>query len=267
LAKIFFMRYLSILITLFYLIGLQVAFAGSEGNDPDSTKTRDSLVIKYRLASDLNITAGNLNSINSINNGQIDLEQRVVGIRAMAGYRYGILEGDKNAEEFTSALAFNLFPKNRVYGFVNGGVESSFLRAFDFRGFTGAGASFRVLRSENQKFEPFVNLLYEYTDFNSPILVQGDSTEIVQMVRAVLGWTGTHKLFKQKLIITHNSRFQQSLQDPDNFRFEGGVHFLMPVFKILSFRTGMNYTYENVVITGRQKTDFIWTFGVLLTNI
>jgi hypothetical protein len=267
LSKIFIMRNLIALLSLIFAFPISNLSASNAYNDPDSTRTRDTLIVKYRLASDLNITAGNLNSINSINNGQLDLEQRILGIRAMAGYRYGILEGDKNAEEFTSAIALNLFPKNRVYGFVNGGVESSFLRAFDFRGFAGAGASFRVLRSEDQKFEPFVNFLYEYTDFNAPILVQGDSTEILQVFRAVLGWTGTHKLFKQKLIITHNSRFQQSLQDLDNFRFEGGINFLMPVFKILSFRTGLSYTYENVVITGRQKTDFIWTFGVLLSNI
>jgi hypothetical protein len=234
---------------------------------PDSAVVDDPLIIKYRLSSDISITAGNLNSINTVNTGQVDIEKRVFGFKGVAGFRYGILEGEKNAEEFNSAMSTSLFPKRAVYGFVNGGVEKSFLRRFDFRGFGGAGISFRALNSDNQKFEPYLNMLYEYTDFNQKILVGGDSSEILQVFRAVIGWTGTHKFGKDKFVVTHSGRFQQSLQDLNNFRFEGGVNFLMPVFKILSIRTGMNYTYENIVITGRMKSDFLWTFGILLTNI
>ncbi len=237
------------------------------GQDSTQTKTKDTLKVKYLVSSDLSVTAGNLNSFTTVNKGQLDLEKRVWGLNTTALFRYGTLEDEINSREFNVTAAASLFPKNRVYGFINGGYEFSFLRGFNNRAFGGAGISFRVFRQENNKLETFFNALYEFTEFNAPIAVDGDTSNTLSTARGVLGWTGTHKVFAQKLIITHAGKFQQSLQNLDNYRFEGNVNLTLPIFSVLSVKTGVQYTYENIVLDGRQNSDFIWTFGIVLTNI
>lgn len=237
------------------------------GQDTSQTKAKDTLKVKYLLSSDLSVTAGNLKSFTTVNKGQLDLEKRVWGLNTTALFRYGTLEDEINSREFNVSAAASLFPKNRVYGFINGGYEFSFLRGFDNRAFGGAGISFRVFRQENNKLETFFNALYEFTEFNAPIVVDGDTSNTLSTARGVLGWTGTHKVFSKKLIITHAGKFQQSLQNLDNYRFEGNVNLTLPIFSVLSVKTGVQYTYENIVLDDRQNSDFIWTFGVVLTNI
>lgn len=237
------------------------------GQDSTQTKAKDTLKVKYLVSSDVSVTAGNLNSFTTVNKGQLDLEKRVWGINSTALFRYGTLDDKINSREFNVTTAASLFPKNRVYGFINGGYEFSFLRGFNNRAFGGAGISFRVFRKTNNKLETFFNTLYEFTEFNEPIVVDGDSSMTLSTARGVLGWTGTHKVFSQKLIITHAGKFQQSLQNLDNYRFEGNVNLTLPIFSVLSVKTGVQYTYENIVLDGRQNSDFIWTFGIVLTNI
>lgn len=228
---------------------------------------KDTLRIKYNISSDLNITSGNLNSFVTQNRGTLDLEKRVFGVKTMVMYRYGTLNGVENANEFNSLVTVSLFPRNKFYGFVNGGVESSFLRGFNLRSFGGAGVTWRAINTDKHKLEPFTNLMYEFTRFKTPIVVDGDTTNNLQTLRAVVGWTGTHKLVSGKFIITHGARYQQSLMDLRNFRLESNFSIAIPIIKILSVKTGATYTYENVVVPGRQNADFVWTFGIALSNI
>ncbi len=230
---------------------------------------KDPLVVRYLISSDISLTAGNLFSFTTVNKGQLELEKRVIGAKFVVNYRYGFLDSTKNVinnELLTSAL-ISLFPKKRVYGFINGGYEFSLLRGIKNRAFGGLGANFRVVDMENQKFEPYVNVLYEYNKYLTPIVFGDDTTDVVQTARGVVGWTGLHKVAKGRLIITHDARYSQSLQVANNFSVAGNVALTVPIFKILSAKTAFGATYENVVPTGRKKADFIWTFGIVLSNI
>lgn len=229
--------------------------------------TIDPLITRYLLSTDLSVTTGNINSFNTINKGQIELEKRVIGWKLLALYRYGKIDSTINANEFNISTFINFFPQNRVYGFVNGGFEFSFLRGVTYRAYGGVGAGFRVVKNELNEFEPYINVVYEYTKFQSPVVVGGDSSDVRQMARGVIGWNGIHKVFNKKLVITHNAKYQQSLQQANDVRFEANLNLALPVFKILSVKTGFGYTYENIVIAGRLRNDFLFTFGILLTNI
>ncbi len=253
------MRFTCILF--FFLLSFPTAVFAND----DASK--DTLRIKYNLSSDWNISSGNLNSFVTQNRGTLDLEKRVFGVKTMVMYRYGTLNGVENANEFNSLVTLSLFPRNKFYGFVNGGVESSFLRGFNLRSFGGAGVTWRALNSDKHKLEPFTNLMYEFTRFKTPIIVNEDTTNNLNTLRAVVGWTGTHKMISGKFIITHGARFQQSTIDINNFRVESNVSIAIPIIKILSVKTGATYTYENVVLPGRQNSDFVWTFGIALSNI
>jgi hypothetical protein len=258
--KIYTMKsYLSVFVICFPI------FIYSQNNA--SEQKVDSLRIKYQVSSDFTFTLGNLRSFTTINKGQLDIEKRVIGSKISAEYRYGIIDTTVNSNELIASLQLSFFPKHRVYGFINGGLESSFLRGIAYRGYGGLGVGVRVIKTEQHTFEPFLNVLYEYNRYRDPIQVAPDTNYVLQTVRAVVGWTGLHKVINNKMVITHNFKYQQSLQNAQNFRFEGSVSFRYPIIKILSVKAGFTGTFENVVPTGRRQEDFIWTIGLVLTNL
>lgn len=234
----------------------------------DTVQTKkDPLVIKYLVSSDFTFTLGNLNSFTTINKGQLDLEKRIIGTKILAQYRYGIIDSTVNSNELNSSIMISLFPKNRVYGFVNGGFETSFLRGIAYRGYGGLGAGFRVIKTDQHQFEPFINFIYEYNKYREPIQVTPDTSFVLQTFRGVIGWTGLHKVIKNKMAIAHNFKYQQSLTKAENFRFEGNIAITYPIIKILAVKAGFTGTYENVVPDDRKKADFIWTLGIALSNL
>lgn len=228
---------------------------------------KDPLIIKYLVSSDFTFTLGNLNSFTTINKGQLDLEKRVIGTKILAQYRYGIIDSTVNSNELNTSIMISLFPKNRVYGFVNGGFETSFLRGVKYRGYGGLGVGFRVIKTDSHQFEPFINFIYEYNKFAEPIQTTPDTSFILQTFRGIVGWTGLHKVINNKMAIAHNFKYQQSLTQADNFRFEGSISITYPIIKILSVKAGFIGTYENVVPETRKKADFIWTLGIALSNL
>jgi len=251
-------------ITLF----ISFLFFGTElcANITDSTAAKDTLRIKYLLSGDFSVSAGNLSSINTVNQGKLNLEKRVFALKNAVQYRYGIIDTITNANEFSATTSLSLFPQKRVSGFVNGGFESSLLRAFQARALSGAGVSFRAFNNEKNKLEPFVNLSYEYTLFNDSIVVENIKRLDLQTIGMVAGWTGNHKFFKNNVAVVHAAKFQQSLINTANYRFDSNLSITVPIFSVFSFRTGAQITYENIVISTRRNLDFLWTFGVSLSN-
>lgn len=254
-------------IILFLSLSLSTFAQTDSSATPEPPK--DPLIVRYLISSDLSLTAGNLFSFTTVNKAQLELEKKVVGAKFFVSYRYGFLDSAENvtSNELVATALISLFPKKRVYAFMNGGYERSFLRGINYRAYGGLGANFRVVDTDNHKFEPYINVLYEYNKYASPIVFGDDTTDVVQTARGVVGWTGLHKVAKGKLIITHDAKYSQSLQVANNFRVEGNVALTVPIIKILNVKTAFGATYENVVPVGRKKADFIWTFGIVLTNI
>ena len=68
------------------------------------------------------------------------------------------------------------------------------------------------------------------------------------------------------MLITHESYFQPSVSQGDNFRwrFEAGLNF--PSWKFLEFKISYLHTYESIVIEGQKREDGFLTFGFTVKN-
>lgn len=241
---------------------------GASALQAQATKPKDTtLTIKYLISSDWTFTFGNLNSFITVNQGQLNIEQRVIGTKLLARYRYGVLDSVVNNNEFYTNLDVLLFPKNRVYGFANGGFEFSFLRGINARAWGGLGAGFKVLNNDMHKFEPTVAFNFEHNSFANPVLYRGDSTFTVNTAIANIGWTGSHKFFKDKLRIVHNFLWTQDMLYATNYKFTGGLTISVPVIKNLTVKTSVLGSYNNVVPADKKPGDLIWTIGVAWGNI
>lgn len=250
-----------ILFTAFLIIGNAVSFA-------QTTKPKDStLTFKYLISSDWTFTFGNLNSFITVNQAQFNVEQRVIGAKVMARYRYGAIEGVQNYNEFYSNAELLVFPKNRVYAFANGGAEFSFLRGVNLRAWGGLGAGFKVLAMENHKFEPTISFNYEYNNYATPILYRGDSIDVVHTAIANIGWTGSHKFIKGKMSLVHNFKYSQDMLFAENLKFDGGFTLGYQVYKNLMVKTAIVGSYQNVVPATKKQADLIWTIGLAWGNL
>jgi hypothetical protein len=250
------------------LLILVSVFMGSAAIYGQTDKPKDTtLTFKYLISSDWTFTVGNLNSFITVNQAQFAVEQRVIGAKLLARYRYGELEKVTNNNEFYTNAELMFFPKNRVYGFVNGGAEFSFLRGINLRAWGGLGAGFKVLDSDDHKFEPAVSFNYEYNNYSAPVLYRGDSTTIVNTVNANIGWTGSHKFFKGKLVLVHNFNWTQDMLYAANYKFNGGFTLAVPIIKNLMVKTSLLGTYQNVVPVDKRQGDLIWTIGLAWGNI
>lgn len=249
------------------LVLLFVLFAGAMSLFSQTTKERDtSLHIKYLISSDWTITFGNLNSFISVNQAQLNVQQKSIGTNIVARYRYGAIEGVPNYSEFYANAELMLFPQNRVYAFANGGAEFSLLRGLNLRAWGGLGAGFKVLNSEAHVFEPVVSVNYEYNNYATPILYSGDSVSIVHTGIANIGWTGSHKFFKGKLTLLHNFKWSQDLLFANNYKFDGGFTLAVPIIKKFMVKTAIVGSYQNVVPADKRQGDLIWTIGLAYGN-
>jgi hypothetical protein len=250
------------------LVAFALLFSAFGALYAQTTKTKDTtLTFKYLISSDWTFTFGNLNSFITVNQAQFAIEQRVIGAKLAARYRYGALEGVMNYNEFYTNAELMFFPKKRVYGFLNGGAEFSFLRGVNLRAWGGLGAGFKVLNSSDHIFEPTVSVNYEYNNYSTPIVYRGDSTTIVQTAIANVGWTGSHKFFKGKMNLVHNFKYTQDLLFATNFKFDGGFTLSVPVIKHFMVKTAIVGSYQNVVPEGKRQADLIWTIGVAFGNM
>ncbi len=248
----------------FFMLGCGVSVV-SQTTKP---KVKDTtLTVKYLISSDWTFNFGNLNSFITVNQGQLAVEQRVIGTQLLVRYRYGALEGVVNNNEFYTNVDVSLFPKNKVYVFANGGVEFSFLRGVNLRAWAGLGAGFKVLNTDDHVFEPAVSFNYEHNNYTTPVFYQGDSTDVVNTPIVNLGWTGSHKFFKGKLLIVHNYKWTQDLLFATNYKFTGGVTLAMPIIKNLMVKTAVLGSYQNVVPADKKQGDLIWTIGLAWGNI
>ena len=250
------------LILIFLFLGSICTYSQIINSKPKDT----TVTVKYLLSSDWTFTFGNYNSFITVNQGQLAVEQRIIGAKILSKYRYGAVEGVTNYNEFYVNADLLFFPKNTVYGFANGGLEFSFLRGVNLRAWGSLGVGFKVLNQNDHKFEPTITLNYEHSDFESPVLYRGDSTTLIETIITSIGWTGSHKFFKDKLLIVHNYKWSQDLLFATNYKFDGGVTLAVPIIKKLMVKTSLIGSYQNIVPINKKQGDLIWTIGFAWGN-
>ena len=172
--------------------------------------------------------------------------------------------GGLRADEDVLSLNFLYFnPDRKVYPFILGFGSSSFRREIRLRYLFGAGFTVNVLRKKKDWLKFSLSSEYEQTDFerasfNRPVYNDDNS---IHTFRATLWINGKYHLFKDKMVLTHESYVQPSLERSDNYRWEAELNLALPLWKFLDFTINYRQVVESVVITSQQQQDRFLTFG------
>ncbi len=172
--------------------------------------------------------------------------------------------GREKADEDILSLNFLYFnPERKVYPFLLGFVSTNFRREIDLRLLTGAGVSFQLLQNNKNWLKFSLSSEYERTDFSRAVFNKSsyDGEATLRTVRATLWVSGKYYLFKDKLILSHESYIQPALGKSDNYRWQSDLGLELPVWSFLNLKLNYINTFESVVISGQRQDDQFLTFG------
>jgi hypothetical protein len=163
-------------------------------------------------------------------------------------------------------LYFN--PERKIYPLVLAILSTNFRREIDFRYLLGAGVNFQILTTKNSWLKFAISSEYEKTDFAKADFnrAEYDGNQSINTFRGTFWVNGKYKLFKKKVIVTHEFYVQPSLEQSNNFRWQADVGLELPLWKFLNFKINYLHTFESIVIQNQKQKDNILTFGFTLKS-
>lgn len=183
-------------------------------------------------------------------------------------YVYQAFGRMKADEDILSLNFLYLNPDRKLYPLLLGFVSTNFRRRIALRSLLGAGITYQILNKKNSWLKFSLSSEYEQTDFvetnfNRP---EYNGNASINTFRATLWVNGKYQLAEKKIILTHESYFQPSLEQANNFRWQVDLGLELPLWKALNFRINYLHTVESIVIANQQQEDSMLTFGFALKN-
>lgn len=183
-------------------------------------------------------------------------------------YVYQAFDKDKADSDFLSLNFLYFNPERRLYPQILTFVSTNFRREIAQRYLVGAGATYQIIQGDKNWLKASLTLEYENTDFRQDQFnrAQFSGSSSLNTMRGTIWVSGKYELFKKKVILKHQSYYQPSLEDSDNYRWQADLSAEFPVWKYLSFKVNYLRTFESVVIQGQEEEDQFLTFGFTLKS-
>ena len=183
-------------------------------------------------------------------------------------YVYQEFGKQKADEDFLSINFLYLNPQKKLYPLLLGFVSTNFRREIAIRYLVGAGITYQILNSKKNWLKISLTSEFEHTNFtNSGFnLAEYNGQSIINTARGTIWVNGKYHLFKKKIIITHESYIQPSLEQNNNYRWRADVGLELPVWKYLNFKINYLHTFESLVIANQKQQDKFLSFGFTLKS-
>ncbi|OZV70084.1 DUF481 domain-containing protein [Winogradskyella aurantia] len=183
-------------------------------------------------------------------------------------YIYQEFGKEKADEDILSLNFLYLNPDRKIYPLVLGFISTNFRREIDLRYLVGGGVTFEIFKKDDNWLKLAVSSEYEQTyfdetDFN---ISEYDGQESLNTIRGTVWLNGKYHLFKKKLILSHESYFQPSLEQSNNFRWQADIGLELPIWKYLNFKINYIHTFESIVIQSQKRVDRFLTFGFTIKS-
>lgn len=232
--------------------------ADSTATTPGSTlpkPTTPQRIVRYRLAADGTVTAGNINRTLLQLAGSVDYElSNLFKLSSNPSFVYGRQSGILAEREWFGDFRTTYRPEKRLYYLGFGSFERSNLRKIDRRWTVAAGAGYKLLNRKRAYISLTNVLLNEYTDFVelNDINIYRNSTRLF----------GEYTFDNDRWTVTHTAFYQPALGVP-NIRWNASLSVQVKLTAVVSLRTTLANAYESVVVPGRQNNDLRFTAGLV----
>ena len=246
-----------------YLLVLLPFFLSAQINESDTLKVKANLSLTGFWQ------AGNVDTV--IFRAKSDLSVvpwRKWVFKTTNSYVYQEFGKEKADEDILSLNFLYLNPDRKIYPFVVGILSTNFRREIELRYIYGAGVTFQILNKEKHWLKLSLSSEYEGTDFSETNFnySEFDGEQSISTLRATVWVNGKYHMFKNKIILSHESYFQPSLQQSNNYRWQADLGLELPIWKFLNFKVNYRHTFESIVIENQKQADRFLTFGFTLKS-
>lgn len=172
--------------------------------------------------------------------------------------------GREKADEDILSLNFLYFnPRQKIYPQLLAFVSTNFRRDIDLRYLLGAGITIKLLDDKKNLLRFSVTSEYEQTDFGSTRFNRSrfNGSQSIDTFRGTIWINGKYQILEDKVIVTHESYYQPSLEQVDNYRWQADLGLEFPISKFLNFKINYLHTFENIVIVDQNQEDQFLTVG------
>lgn len=177
---------------------------------------------------------------------------------------------NKNITEYdyyVKGLA-TLDSKKRFSPFVIGIYQYTQRRLIDFRLISGLGISHKLIDKKNHALYTQIAILYDYTTYDSNdfkiIGLQKDNTR--KIIRLSPRIVGEHYFKNKDIKIDYTYWFHNSFQDIRDTRMRLDININYKITNWFSFKTSLDYFFENFVLKGVNSSDLLVSFGIASQN-
>lgn len=155
-------------------------------------------------------------------------------------------------------------PQQRVYPFVMGFVASNYRLKIDTRVFVGGGATWQMIKSSKSNLKLSASMVYEQTNFSRSQFNNTHYTgqKQIRLWRATSWLAGQHRFNENGLRLHYTIYYQPGLDGQNNYRLSGEAGLDFPIYKGLGFTMLYTNLYEQVVVSGVQQRDALFSFGL-----
>jgi hypothetical protein len=183
-------------------------------------------------------------------------------------YVYQEFGKQKADEDVLSRNFLYIHSDKKVHPLILGFVSTNYRRKIDLRYLAGAGITYKAVNNKKQWLAFSVSSEYEQTDFGSRDFnrPEYDGAKSIDTFRGTLWVSVRYHLFDDKAILSHESYYQPSLQERNNYRWRAEVGLELPVWKYLNFTVNYLQTFESIVIQNEKRQDRFLTFGFTLKS-
>ena len=163
-------------------------------------------------------------------------------------------------------LYFN--PEKKVYPQLLGFLCTHLPREINARSLLGGGVTVQLYKKDKNWLKCSVTTEYEQTNFNNTNfnINAYDGMDEINTWRGTIWVSGKYYLFKDKLIFSHESYMQPSLEEKNNYRWQADMALELPIWKFLNFKVNYLHTFESIVVQNQKREDQFLTFGFTLKS-
>ncbi|ARV08614.1 hypothetical protein BTO05_02765 [Winogradskyella sp. PC-19] len=183
-------------------------------------------------------------------------------------YVYQAFDNDKADSDFLSLNFLYFNPEKRFYPQVLGFFSTNFRREIDSRYLIGTGATYQILKDKSHWLKASLTFEYEETNFRTDTFNKAEfnGNNNINTFRSTIWLNGRYELFKKKIILKHESYYQPSLEQSNNYRWQAELTAEFPLWKFLNFNINYRHTYESLVVQNQDEEDQFLTFGFTLKS-
>ncbi len=212
------------------------------------------------LAAEAIVQTGNVETQFFTLRGDVSTLDSVVEVGFHGEFAYGEQDAIKNQQLLLGATTVDFWPETVLSPFVLGTAETNFQRQIDLRWQTGGGLKWLFWHDTTNEVSLSAAALFDATEYEPTA-----NLDPVRTGRGSFRLKGRHILLNTYLVITHTTFFQPSLSSSEDFRWNTLVTFDVPLSSVVSLRTSISNTFENIVPPDKKKHDAKLLFGLKVT--